>query len=541
MNKNTLILLIVLVCYICMAGYQLNLPGLHYDEAQESGLPALQIASGKVVSAFRNIGLGNKMFPIMVQDYIGAIHVYIAVPFVAIFGPSTVSVRLPSILIGVTILFLTYGFIRTVWGERIALLATILLAMHPSFVFWSRQGTLIASATLALMMALFWACRKWHVRGTWQTAMLVGLIAGLGTYSKILFVWILFGILGTTIIINLTNFMFGHKNIWPGRPNYIDIIATAAGFVIGISPIVAFNLMSQGTSFARTGAIATSNSNILENVLGRTDHFIAVLTGNSHFWYLGSSPGNRLWLWAFIISLIISITSIMWRQTRSQKNCVLLLLLLTSLLQVPFTPTPSGMFPHHLAIFTPLWTTIVAVSITNIPKLLRTIYPESKHYRLTVLILITWAFTTLIAKDLRTNIQMHQTLGKVGGESPHTDAIYSLANYLDNINPQKTVALDWGFAPQVQFLTNERIKPQEVFGLGDNTDTGFVERLDSFEPDNDTVYVLHTEDNVFINRRREFELYTNTGGRRLENIGTISQSSGKPIFELFVLNREQKH
>ena len=25
------------------------------------------------------------------------------------------------------------------------------------------------------------------------------------------------------------------------------------------------------------------------------------------------------------------------------------------------------------------------------------------------------------------------------------------------------------------------------------------------------------------------------------NIGTISQSSGKPIFELFVLNREQKH
>ena len=99
MNKNTLILLIVLVCYICMAGYQLNLPGLHYDEAQESGLPALQIASGKVVSAFRNIGLGNKMFPIMVQDYIGAIHVYIAVPFVAIFGPSTISVSLHLSLI----------------------------------------------------------------------------------------------------------------------------------------------------------------------------------------------------------------------------------------------------------------------------------------------------------------------------------------------------------------------------------------------------------------------------------------------------------
>ena len=532
-------MLVVLTCYICMAGYQLDLPGLHYDEAQESGLPALQIASGKVVSAFRNVGLGNNMFPIMVQDYIGAIHVYVTVPFIAIFGPSTVSVRLPSILIGVTILLLTYGFIRTVWGERTALLATVLLAIHPSFVFWSRQGTLIASVTLALMMALFWACHKWYVRGTWQTAIVAGLIAGLGTYSKILFVWILFGILGTTIIINISNFMVGHKNIWPRRPNYIDIIATAAGFIIGISPIVAFNLISQGKAFARTSDIATSKSNILENVLGRADHFVAVLTGNSHFWYLGSSPGNRLWLSAFIISLIILVISIMCHGTRSKKNCVLLLLFLTSLLQVPFTPTPSGMFPHHLAIFTPLWTTIVAVSTAKIPQLLKTVYPVSKHYQLTIVIIITWAFTTLIGKDLRTNIQMHQTLGKVGGESPHTDAIYSLANHLDNINPHNTVALDWGFAPQVQFLTNERIKPQEVFGFSDNTDTGFVERLDSYNPDNDTVYVLHTEDNVFMNRRTEFEIYTNTHGRRLENIGIISQSSGKPIFELYVVNKEQ--
>ena len=229
-----------------MAGYQLHLPGLHYDEAQESGLPALQIANGKEVSSFRNIGIGNNRFPIMVQDYIGAIHVYITVPFVAILGPSTVSVRIPSILIAVTILLLTFSFIRTVWGARIALLSTVLLAMHPSFVFWSRQGTLIASVTLALMMALFWACRNWYIRGTWQTAIVVGLLAGLGTYSKILFVWILLGIISTTIIINLPNIMFGHKKMWPRQPNYIDIIAAIAGFAIGSSPIVVFNSMSKG-------------------------------------------------------------------------------------------------------------------------------------------------------------------------------------------------------------------------------------------------------------------------------------------------------
>lgn len=539
MNKNTLIISITLILYVCMAGYQLHLPGLHYDEAQESGLPALQIASGKRVSAFRNIGVGNNRLPIMVQDYIGAIQVYIAVPFVALFGPSAVSVRIPSILIGTTTLLLTFGFIRTVWGDRIGLLATILLAMHPSFVFWSRQGTLIASVTLALMMALLWACRNWYIRGTWQTAIVAGLLAGLGTYSKVLFVWILGGIVGATIIINLNNFRRGNKNIWPRRPNSADIIAALAGFAIGISPIVAFHAMSKGVSLARAGDIVTSNNNVVENLWGRTDHFVAVLTGNSHLWYLGSSPGNRLWLWALIISVIVTIAITIKHRARSQRDYVLLLLLLISLLQVPFTPTPSGLFPHHLAIFTPLWTTVVAVSIAHIPQLLKDIYHLSKHYYFAILIIVTWAFTTLIARDLHTNIQMHNTLGQVGGESPHTDAIYSLANHLDSISPQNTVALDWGFAPQVRFLTNERIKPHEVFGFTEQADTGFVKRLDSFYPNNDTVYVIHTDEKAFIHRRTDFELYASSRGYKLDKIATIMQSSGAPIFDLFVANTEQ--
>ena len=105
---------------------------------------------------------------------------------------------------------------------------------------------------------------------------------------------------------------------------------------------------------------------------------------------------------------------------------------------------------------------------------------------------------------------MHNTLGQVGGESPHTDAIYSLANHLDSISPQNTVALDWGFAPQVRFLTNERIKPHEVFGFTEQADTGFVKRLDSFYPNNDTVYVIHTDEKAFIHLR-DFLLCTVNG------------------------------
>tara|TARA_B110000263_G_C15275054_1_gene495445 strand:+ start:12 stop:1628 length:1617 start_codon:yes stop_codon:yes gene_type:complete len=538
MNKNTLVIGSTLMLYVCMAGYQLHLPGLHYDEAQEAGLPALQIASGNIVSAFRNVGIGANSFPIMVQDYIGAIHVYISVPFVAILGPSPSSIRIPSILIGMTILLITFGFIRTIWGDKIGCLATILLAMHPSFVFWSRQGTLIASITLALMMALLWACRNWYIRGTWQTAVLLGILAGLGTYAKVLFVWIVGGIVGATIMINLTNLLCGKKYIWPRQPRYADFIAAFTGFAIGISPIMVFHAMTKGHSLARASNIISSNSKILENIWGRIDHFVAVLTGNSHFWYLGSSPGNRLWLWALIISVIVTIASTIINRTRNQSNYVLLLLLLISLLLVPFTPTPSGLFPHHLAIFTPLWTTMVAVSIAQIPQLLKDIYNLNKYYYFAILIIVTWGFTTLIAKDLHTNIKMHNTLGQIGGESPHTDAIYSLANHLDSISPQNTVALDWGFAPQVQFLTNERIKPHEVFGYAEHADTEFAKRLDQFPPNNDTLYVIHTDEKTFIHRRTAFEGYASNRGYKLDKIDTIVQSSGTPIFEILVTSME---
>ncbi|MDP7545091.1 MAG: glycosyltransferase family 39 protein, partial [Anaerolineales bacterium] len=150
MKKTVFALALIMGAYFSLAGQQLDLPGLHNDEAQEAGLPALQIASGAPVSAFRNVGIGPRHFPLMVQDYIGALHVYISVPFIAAFGPSTFSVRLPALLIGAITLLLTFGFTRSGWGNPVALLSTILLAVHPSFIFWSRQGTLVASVTLAL-------------------------------------------------------------------------------------------------------------------------------------------------------------------------------------------------------------------------------------------------------------------------------------------------------------------------------------------------------------------------------------------------------
>ena len=216
-NKTIFTICIILITYLCIAGYQLNLPGLHYDEAKEAGLLALQIVNHEQVTTFRNIGIGNNNFPLMVQDYIGALHVYFTIPFIAIIGPTALGIRLPSILLGVITLIVNFGFIRKISTQKIALLSTTLLAIHPSFVFWSRQGTLVASITLIFMLALLWICYCWYTNGKWTSALLIGLFAGLGIYSKFVFIWILGAILGITIIMNLKNLVYKQYVIWPKR------------------------------------------------------------------------------------------------------------------------------------------------------------------------------------------------------------------------------------------------------------------------------------------------------------------------------------
>ena len=69
----------IFLIYAVLSLAQLNLPGLHYDEAFEA-VPALQLLLGQPINAFRNSGLsiGGQLIPLMTQDYIGALNTYVA-------------------------------------------------------------------------------------------------------------------------------------------------------------------------------------------------------------------------------------------------------------------------------------------------------------------------------------------------------------------------------------------------------------------------------------------------------------------------------
>lgn len=93
-----------------------------------------------------------------VGDYKNPVPVYILVPFIALFGLNEFSVRLPTILIAIVSIPLFYIFFKTLSGSiKVSLIATLLLAISPWHVFYSRYVSdhLIAMTLLVSGITLF--------------------------------------------------------------------------------------------------------------------------------------------------------------------------------------------------------------------------------------------------------------------------------------------------------------------------------------------------------------------------------------------------
>src|SRR6185436_11171893 len=102
-----------LIVFLFLASVELDRPGLHYDEALEGGLPAVQLLSGQPISALNGAALrvGGWALPLMVQSHIGAIQVYSALPFIFIGGPSAQSLRAMTVLVGALTIVAVYIFV----------------------------------------------------------------------------------------------------------------------------------------------------------------------------------------------------------------------------------------------------------------------------------------------------------------------------------------------------------------------------------------------------------------------------------------------
>ena len=193
--------------------YQLFLPGLHSDEAREAGVNAMQLLRGLPVDAFRGaaIRVGKWAFPLMVQDYIGSLNVYLEIPFLAVGGIRVTTLRLLPVLTAALTLLLTHRVADRLAGPVAATVVALLLAVSPSFVFWSRQGIFVTNITALLAMAAVWLALRATRRDLLTDWAMLGLVCGLGVWAKLLFVWVIGAGAAVALAAALLN---GH---WPGN------------------------------------------------------------------------------------------------------------------------------------------------------------------------------------------------------------------------------------------------------------------------------------------------------------------------------------
>nr|MBP8108389.1 hypothetical protein [Caldilineaceae bacterium] len=330
-------LFLAVLLFLLLAGYQLGLPGLHYDEAKEAGVNALELLTAAPVTAFRDaaLPLGDLRLPLMVQDYIGALNVYLAIPLLTLTGIGVPNLRFLPLLLAVLTLFLLE---RTVaewemgrWGDKETgrqgakspipnpqspLFAVLLLVASPSFVFWSRQGIFVTNLTQPLTLLCVWMGLRWLRTGRSGALILSALAGGLALYAKLLSVWIVgpFGL------------MMGGWWLWrrfweKRRPNWVGErvprpamgvwVGTGAAFGLGLLPLILFNVQTGGTFSSVGGNLGQSyygvdNANILANLPVRLGQVVSTLEGG-HFWYLGGLYANRLAPWLALIAVIIGL------------------------------------------------------------------------------------------------------------------------------------------------------------------------------------------------------------------------------------------
>lgn len=550
--KRYLPLLIAILIYAGLAFYQIRLPGLHHDEAQEAALMGMQLNNGLPPVLFRNTGLNfaGRAWPLMVQDYIGALNVYLAWIAFAIGGVSVESLRTMTILTGIVTLITAFGAARSLAGQKAGALTVLLLAVHPTYIFWTRQGVYVTSYTQTLALASLWLMVRWWKGGKAHNLYLAAFLMGIGLWGKLLFIWFMGAVFIAWLLLNLPRWIqltrhtprnagLTSEDVKSGvlRPTlptkwHTILIAILCG-ILGLLPLILYNLKSGGTLENIFGNLDQSyygvdNSNVGENFRERIRQAPLVFE-SGHMWELGGQHPNpiaREWLYltggACIVAALI---------TQEKRGVRLFIVLLVLLMVAQSSFTSTALWFTHFALILPFMVMLGAVGALALLDILRKFLPVNFTYGiLAALVVLVFALDGLSA------YQYHRSLQKTGGLRTHSDAIYRLVDTLNQLPPYSPVAaLDWGISPVTETLTDGKIVPNEVFGYASMTeaDSGFSARLAPFFALDESLYILHVPSETVFQRREAFFQAANQANREVVLMETIYTKTGDPYFEIW--------
>jgi hypothetical protein len=319
--------------------------------------------------------------------------------------------------------------------------------------------------------------------------------------------------------------------------------------LLPLLPLILFNVRTGGTLASLFGNLGQSyygvdNSAYWPNLLVRLNQLGVLLRGN-HLWYLGEVFANNWapWLAAGLIAAG-GAAGLLRRGRRLAATLLPVGLIAFIVAQSAFTV--SDLFITHDALFLPLIPLAAGMAAgtllgrrldpaSGLPRSLaarRGAHVAAWALPLTGLLAVAgWA-----GVNTANTIAYHRILTRSGGYGSHSDAIYRLADYLEQWAPSAPVVLDWGMDAQLRFLSSGRVNPIEVFGYTglDAPDAGFTGRAGPFLADPNSRFVAHAaQEEVFHGRVQALAELAARQGLELRPEAEFGLRSGKPLFIVY--------
>lgn len=196
-------------------------PPTNSDEAT-MGLAALHISQGQGLPIF-----------FYGQHYMGTIEAYLAAPLVALFGPSVVALRAPTLLLYTLFLVLMFVLVRRLFSAGLAVLTVGLLAFGADRIVknqliagggYPESGPMVAGLLLLTYLLVVRAQSRWYAFAGW------GILFGLIVWNH----WLPAPYLLGALIVLIAGRVLT-------RPT---IAVTVGGFVLGVLPLLIDNVLA---------------------------------------------------------------------------------------------------------------------------------------------------------------------------------------------------------------------------------------------------------------------------------------------------------
>jgi hypothetical protein len=523
-------LLIALAAYLAIALYQFNLPGFYYDEALDL-VPMLQLMHGEAPSLLRDIGIGR--YPVMLLDYMGSLGGYITVPFLSVFGSGVVAARAQPIFFACVTVVLAWLWARRWFGNWVAVVAALLLAVNPSFIWFSRQGISVTSVmTVFSIGAVLLLDTATHKPASRTALIFAGALLGLGLWAKFLFLrWLV-----ALCVWQMADWLIARFTKQAPRLSLRQLALVLIGFVIGSAPLIYYNLVGWwrdgtphtltlllGSLISPTQQFGVNNLNLAQNLNKALDD-VRVFVDGSYFWYNGIPFSNSFAVPTLLIACVVGLgIALIARRDLLRKFGALLGVLAVLTFMGAFTV--SGLWATHQFIMLPVPQIIVACAVVWLVQLL--IRTKNK---IIIALVVALLLAPQIYGDLWVNKMHHQVLNESGGNGRFSDAVYKLADYLDASHIQEPVALDWGIEKQVRVLTDDRVRPLEIFGFAPQADDAFRARAREALRDPKRVYLVLWDRFAVYNRRAEFTKLANEQGKQVREVFIAHDRGGVPVY-----------